>query len=103
MKFIFFSVRVVQNVGKIEIVLKKKENTSWECLGCPLENHNSLIPKKDTGMLCCYFKFRDYEIVLVKHLFQSVEGHFGRSERALVCPTKKLKCVSTFFFLFNRD
>ncbi|XP_023602668.1 cytochrome b5 reductase 4 isoform X6 [Myotis lucifugus] len=44
-----FSVRVVANVGKIEIVLKKKENTSWECLGHPLENHNSLIPKKDTG------------------------------------------------------
>ena len=34
---------------KIEIVLKKKENTSWRWLGHPLENHNSLIPKKDTG------------------------------------------------------
>ncbi|XP_061033434.1 cytochrome b5 reductase 4-like [Eubalaena glacialis] len=45
-----FSVRVVENVGKIEIVLKKKENTSWKCLGHPLENHNSLIPKKDTGI-----------------------------------------------------
>eukprot|EP00070_Physeter_catodon_P025239 XP_023988757.1 cytochrome b5 reductase 4 isoform X1 [Physeter catodon] len=45
-----FSVRVVENVGKIEIVLKKKENTSWKCLGHPLENHNSLIPKKDTGL-----------------------------------------------------
>ncbi|XP_040499642.1 cytochrome b5 reductase 4 isoform X3 [Ursus maritimus] len=43
------SVRVVENVGKIEIVLKKKENTSWKRLGHPLENHNSLIPKKDTG------------------------------------------------------
>ncbi|XP_058422674.1 cytochrome b5 reductase 4 isoform X3 [Diceros bicornis minor] len=42
-----FSVRIVENVGKIEIVLKKKENTSWKCLGHPLENHNSLIPKKD--------------------------------------------------------
>nr|XP_058939888.1 cytochrome b5 reductase 4 isoform X2 [Kogia breviceps] len=45
-----FSVRVVENVRKIEIVLKKKENTSWKCLGHPLENHNSLIPKKDTGL-----------------------------------------------------
>nr|XP_012420540.1 PREDICTED: cytochrome b5 reductase 4 isoform X2 [Odobenus rosmarus divergens] len=44
-----FSVRVVENVGKIEIVLKKKENTSWKRLGHPLENHNLLIPKKDTG------------------------------------------------------
>ncbi|XP_077018466.1 cytochrome b5 reductase 4 isoform X1 [Tamandua tetradactyla] len=42
-----FSVQVVENVGKIEIVLKKKENTSWKYLGHPLENHNSLIPKKD--------------------------------------------------------
>ncbi|XP_006870711.1 PREDICTED: cytochrome b5 reductase 4-like [Chrysochloris asiatica] len=45
-----FSVRVVENVGKIEIVLKKKENTSWKCLGRPLEGHNSFIPKKDTGL-----------------------------------------------------
>ncbi|XP_034504112.1 cytochrome b5 reductase 4 isoform X2 [Ailuropoda melanoleuca] len=40
------SVRVVENVGKIEIVLKKKENTSWKRLGHPLENHDSLVPKK---------------------------------------------------------
>ncbi|XP_011363183.1 cytochrome b5 reductase 4 isoform X4 [Pteropus vampyrus] len=45
-----FSVQVVENVGKIEIVLKKTENTSWTCLGHPLENHNLLIPKKDTGL-----------------------------------------------------
>ncbi|XP_011920356.1 PREDICTED: cytochrome b5 reductase 4 isoform X2 [Cercocebus atys] len=45
-----FSVRVVESVGKIEIVLKKKENTSWDFLGHPLENHNSLIPRKDTGL-----------------------------------------------------
>lgn len=45
-----FSVRVVENVGKIEIVLKKKENISWKCLGYPLEKHNSLLPKKDTGL-----------------------------------------------------
>ncbi|KAK2507459.1 hypothetical protein MC885_006420 [Smutsia gigantea] len=45
-----FSVRVVENVGKIEIVLKKKENTSWKCLGHPRENHNSLIPKKDRDL-----------------------------------------------------
>ncbi|XP_032959069.1 cytochrome b5 reductase 4 isoform X3 [Rhinolophus ferrumequinum] len=44
-----FSVRVVANVGKIEIVLKKKEHTSWKCLGRALENHNSFTPRKDTG------------------------------------------------------
>nr|XP_010332128.1 cytochrome b5 reductase 4 isoform X2 [Saimiri boliviensis boliviensis] len=44
-----FSVRVIESVGKIEIVLKKKENTSWNFLGHPLENHHSLIPRKDAG------------------------------------------------------
>uniref|UniRef100_A0A250YJA9 Cytochrome b5 reductase 4 n=1 Tax=Castor canadensis TaxID=51338 RepID=A0A250YJA9_CASCN len=48
-----FSVRVVENVGKVEIVLKKRENTSWKCLGHPLEKHNSFIPKKDAGL---YFR-----------------------------------------------
>ncbi|XP_063668008.1 cytochrome b5 reductase 4 isoform X3 [Pan troglodytes] len=43
-------VRVVESVGKIEIVLQKKENTSWDFLGHPLKNHNSLIPRKDTGL-----------------------------------------------------
>lgn len=45
-----FSVRVVANVGKIEIVLKKKEHTSWKCLGRTLENHNSFTPRKDTAL-----------------------------------------------------
>ncbi|KAM6185315.1 cytochrome b5 reductase 4 isoform 2-T2 [Rhynchocyon petersi] len=45
-----FSVKIVENVGKVEIVLKKKSNTSWECLGHPLENHNSFVPKKDRGL-----------------------------------------------------
>ncbi|XP_023567794.1 cytochrome b5 reductase 4 isoform X2 [Octodon degus] len=45
-----FTVRVAENVGKIEISLKKKENTSWKCLGVPLEKHNLLISKKDTGL-----------------------------------------------------
>lgn len=79
MKFIFFLVRVVENVGKIEIVLKKKETTSWKHLGHPLENHNSLIPRKDTGMLCYYFESCIDEIVSVVQLYQSLEGYFGRS------------------------
>uniref|UniRef100_A0A8D2ASL9 Cytochrome b5 reductase 4 n=1 Tax=Sciurus vulgaris TaxID=55149 RepID=A0A8D2ASL9_SCIVU len=44
-----FSVRIIENVGKIEIVLKKRENMSWKCLGHPLEKHNSFLPKKDRG------------------------------------------------------
>lgn len=81
MELIFFLVRVIENVGKIEIVLKKKENTSWKRLGHPLENHNSLIPKKDTGMLCYYFEFCVHEIVSVMQLYQILEGHFGMSQR----------------------
>ena len=45
-----FSVRVIENVGKVDIVLQKRENISWKCLGQPLEKHDSFIPKKDTGM-----------------------------------------------------
>lgn len=98
MELIFFSVRVVENVGKIEIVLKKKENIPWKSLGRPLENHNSLIPKKDTGMLCCYFEFCVYEIVVLV-LLQSVEGHFRVSQRFLVFPNTKLKWDIVLSFL----
>lgn len=45
-----FSVRVIENVGKIEIVLQKKESVSWQCLGDHLEKHDPFIPKKDTGL-----------------------------------------------------
>nr|XP_004660521.2 cytochrome b5 reductase 4 isoform X1 [Jaculus jaculus] len=45
-----FSVRAVENVGKIEITLKKRQSTSWKCLGQPLEKHNSFTPKKDSGL-----------------------------------------------------
>ncbi|XP_041535434.1 cytochrome b5 reductase 4 isoform X3 [Microtus oregoni] len=45
-----FSVRVIENVGKVDIVLQKRENISWKCLGQPLEKHDSFIPKKDTGL-----------------------------------------------------
>nr|XP_048291754.1 cytochrome b5 reductase 4 isoform X3 [Myodes glareolus] len=45
-----FSVRVIENVGKVDIVLQKRENISWKCLGEPLEKHDSFIPKKDTGL-----------------------------------------------------
>ncbi|XP_074253829.1 cytochrome b5 reductase 4 isoform X2 [Saimiri boliviensis] len=48
--YLIHIVRVIESVGKIEIVLKKKENTSWNFLGHPLENHHSLIPRKDAGL-----------------------------------------------------
>uniref|UniRef100_A0A8I6ABY9 Cytochrome b5 reductase 4 n=1 Tax=Rattus norvegicus TaxID=10116 RepID=A0A8I6ABY9_RAT len=48
--YLIHIVRVIENVGKIEIVLQKKETVSWKCLGDPLEKHDSFIPKKDTGL-----------------------------------------------------
>ncbi|XP_075410933.1 cytochrome b5 reductase 4 isoform X2 [Tenrec ecaudatus] len=45
-----FSVRVTENVGKVEIILKKKENTFWKSLGQSLESHNSFIPKEERGL-----------------------------------------------------
>ncbi|XP_028731363.1 cytochrome b5 reductase 4 isoform X2 [Peromyscus leucopus] len=45
-----FFVRAIENVGKVDIVLQKKENISWKCLGHPLEKHDSFIPKKDAGL-----------------------------------------------------
>ncbi|XP_048209585.1 cytochrome b5 reductase 4 isoform X2 [Perognathus longimembris pacificus] len=45
-----FSVRVVENVGKIEIILKKSECTPWERLGRPLEKHGSLTPRSGAGL-----------------------------------------------------
>ncbi|XP_037060933.1 LOW QUALITY PROTEIN: cytochrome b5 reductase 4-like [Peromyscus leucopus] len=45
-----FFVRAIENVGKVDIVLQKRENISWKCLGHPLEKHDSFIPKKDAGL-----------------------------------------------------
>ncbi|XP_059124310.1 cytochrome b5 reductase 4 isoform X3 [Peromyscus eremicus] len=44
------SVRAIENVGKVDIVLQKRENIPWKCLGHPLGKHDSFIPKKDTGL-----------------------------------------------------
>lgn len=104
MEFIFFSVRVVENVGKIEIVLKKKKNTSWKRLGHPLENHNSLIPKKDTGMLRSHFEYCVHEIVVsVMQLYQSLEGYLGGAKGPLYLSIRSCKrtfiCFPPFFKL----
>ncbi|XP_051063610.1 cytochrome b5 reductase 4 isoform X3 [Phodopus roborovskii] len=45
-----FSVRVIENVGKVDVILQKRENIPWKCLGQPLEKHDSFIPKKDAGL-----------------------------------------------------
>ncbi|XP_038617333.1 cytochrome b5 reductase 4 [Tachyglossus aculeatus] len=43
-------VRIAEKVGKIEIILKKKDSIAWKNLGHPLENHNSFISHRDTGL-----------------------------------------------------
>ncbi|XP_012887736.1 PREDICTED: cytochrome b5 reductase 4 isoform X1 [Dipodomys ordii] len=68
-----FSVRVVENVGKIEIILKKRENTSWKSLGHPLEMHLSFIPRKDRGLY-----YRKCQLV----------------SKAVVTPDTRLFCVA---------
>ncbi|XP_063168688.1 cytochrome b5 reductase 4 isoform X2 [Candoia aspera] len=43
-------VQVSEKVGKVEFVLKKKENLSWKKLGQPLESHNSFVKCSDRGL-----------------------------------------------------
>lgn len=58
-----FSVRIIENVGKIEIALKKKEKTCWKSLGHFLEAHNSFIPKKDRGLY-----YRNCQLISKEHV-----------------------------------
>nr|XP_025045548.1 cytochrome b5 reductase 4 isoform X2 [Pelodiscus sinensis] len=44
------TVRIAEKVGKVEIVLKKKNNLPWSKLGQPLECHNSFIKYTDRGL-----------------------------------------------------
>ncbi|XP_010001253.1 PREDICTED: cytochrome b5 reductase 4 isoform X1 [Chaetura pelagica] len=43
-------VKVAEKVGKVEIILKKKDNIHWEILGQPLEGHNTFIKCTDRGL-----------------------------------------------------
>jgi len=42
-------VNIAEKVGKVEIILKKKDNNHWKMLGQPLENHNTFIKRTDRG------------------------------------------------------
>ncbi|CAM4533999.1 cytochrome b5 reductase 4 isoform X1 [Caretta caretta] len=46
------TVHIAEKVGKVEIVLKKKDNIPWSKLGQPLESHSSFIKCTDRGL--CY-------------------------------------------------
>ncbi|NWU61620.1 NB5R4 reductase, partial [Pterocles burchelli] len=42
-------INIAQKVGKVEIILKKKDNIHWKVLGQPLERHNTFIKCTDRG------------------------------------------------------
>ncbi|NXN54739.1 NB5R4 reductase, partial [Rynchops niger] len=44
------AVNIAEKVGKIEIILKKKDNVHWKMLGQPLESHNTFIKRTDRGL-----------------------------------------------------
>lgn len=61
MKLFFFLVNIAEKVGKVEIILKKKDNVHWKVLGRPLESHNTFIKRTDRGKqfhghVTCSFK-----------------------------------------------
>ncbi|NXW00754.1 NB5R4 reductase, partial [Fregetta grallaria] len=43
-------VNIAEKVGKVEVVLKKKDNIHWKMLGQPLESHNTFIKRTDRGL-----------------------------------------------------
>ncbi|NXX93403.1 NB5R4 reductase, partial [Centropus bengalensis] len=44
------AVNIAEKVGKVEIILKKKDNIHWKKLGHPLEGHNTFIKLTDRGL-----------------------------------------------------
>ncbi|XP_057268424.1 cytochrome b5 reductase 4 [Pezoporus wallicus] len=44
------AVNIAEKVGKVEIILKKKDNVHWKILGQPLENHNTFMKRTDRGL-----------------------------------------------------
>ncbi|XP_030345560.1 cytochrome b5 reductase 4 isoform X3 [Strigops habroptila] len=44
------AVNIAEKVGKVEIILKKKDNVHWKILGQPLESHNTFMKRTDRGL-----------------------------------------------------
>ncbi|NXH78353.1 NB5R4 reductase, partial [Hydrobates tethys] len=44
------AVNIAEKVGKVEIILKKKDKIHWKMLGQPLESHNTFIKCTDRGL-----------------------------------------------------
>ncbi|KAL8186597.1 UNVERIFIED_CONTAM: Cytochrome b5 reductase 4 [Gekko kuhli] len=43
-------VQVAEKVGKVELILKKKDTLPWKKLGQPLQSHNSFVKRADRGL-----------------------------------------------------
>ncbi|NXE04969.1 NB5R4 reductase, partial [Lophotis ruficrista] len=43
-------MNIAEKVGKVEIILKKKDNIHWKMLGQPLESHSTFIKRTDRGL-----------------------------------------------------
>ncbi|NXD34805.1 NB5R4 reductase, partial [Copsychus sechellarum] len=46
------AVTIAEKVGKVEIILNKKDNIHWKMLGQPREGHNTFIKRTDRGLFC---------------------------------------------------
>ncbi|NXL82540.1 NB5R4 reductase, partial [Leptocoma aspasia] len=44
------AVNIAEKVGKVEIILNKKDNIHWKMLGQPWEGHNTFIKRTDRGL-----------------------------------------------------
>ncbi|NXB10712.1 NB5R4 reductase, partial [Cnemophilus loriae] len=44
------AVNIAEKVGKVEIILNKKDNIHWKVLGQPWEGHNTFIKRTDRGL-----------------------------------------------------
>ncbi|NXC23983.1 NB5R4 reductase, partial [Campylorhamphus procurvoides] len=44
------TVNIAEKVGKVEIILKKKDNIHWKMLGQSCEGHNTFIKRTDRGL-----------------------------------------------------
>ncbi|NWT64493.1 NB5R4 reductase, partial [Prunella himalayana] len=44
------AVNIAEKVGKVEIILNKKDNIHWKMLGQPCEGHNTFIKRTDRGL-----------------------------------------------------
>ncbi|NXG95848.1 NB5R4 reductase, partial [Loxia leucoptera] len=44
------AVNIAEKVGKVEIILNKKDNVHWKMLGQPCEGHNTFIKRTDRGL-----------------------------------------------------